>query len=388
MNKFLKTLLTGAVSLAVISSSFITAFADSVRTVTIGADLSDAQKAKIFEFFNTDETKVNVIEINNQDERRYLEGVVADSIIGTHTYSCAYIEPTTSGGVFVQTANLTWVTADMLGNALLTAGIQNCNVLATAPFEVSGTGALTGVMMAYESATETTLDEDKKQLASEELVLSAEISDDAENEQSDVLQALNDIKQEVIDENNIDEQKINDIVINVTNEYNLNLTNEQLDKLKELAEKFSELDYDKADFSEALQNFKDRLTGAASEIANSEEAKNWFVRIWEAIVNFFKNLFSSGSEKVNELSDEAQSFFDEINTDIIPFDNQEENETPDENADAPADNQNENSPAENIEENVQTDDMQNEDSSADDVQNENISADDIQNDDSSVDDVQ
>ena len=241
--------------------------------------------------------------------------------------------------------------------------------------------------MAYESATETTLDEDKKQLASEELVLSAEISDDAENEQSDVLQALNDIKQEVIDENNIDEQKINDIVINVTNEYNLNLTNEQLDKLKELAEKFSELDYDKADFSEALQNFKDRLTGAASEIANSEETKNWFVRIWEAIVNFFKNLFSSGSEKVNELSDEAQSFFDEINTDVIPFDNQEENETPDENADAPADNQNENSPAENIEENVQADDMQNENSSADDVQNENVSDDDIQNEDSSADAV-
>lgn len=336
--------------------NMLTASADSVRTVTIGADLSEAQKEKIFEFFNTDETKANVIEITNQDERKYLEGVVADSIIGTHTYSCAYIEPTTEGGIFVKTANLNWVTAEMLGNALITAGVDNCNVLATAPFEVSGTGALTGVMKAYEVSTDTELDEDKKQLASEELVLTAELTDDDKNSQEDVLQAVNDIKQEVLDEKNPDDEKINDIVINVTNDYNLNLTDEQLDKLNEIVKKFTELDYDKEDFKNSLDDFKDKLTNTAENLP-TEEAKNWFQKIWEAIVNFFKNLFSSGSEKVNEaageLSDSAESFFGNINTDVFEFDDEtsSENDTAETEAETDAENNEETAIIEVTEEN-------------------------------------
>ncbi len=325
MKKTLNKIIVGVLAVAISGISMLSVAADSVRTVTIGADLSEEQKTKIFEFFNTDESKVNVIEINNSDERQYLEGIVDESIIGTHTYSCAYIEPTTEGGIFVKTANLNWVTAEMLGNALLTAGVNNCNVLATAPFEVSGTGALTGVMIAYESATEEALDEDKKQLASEELVLTAEISD-TEN-QSDVLQAVNDIKQEVLGEENIDEEKIKDIVINVTNDYSLNLTDEQLNKLNELITKFTELDYDNTEFTDSLQNFKDRLTGVAENIPTADETKNWFQKVWEAIVNFFKNLFSSGSEKAEEiaggLSESANSFFNEINTDVFDFDSEE-----------------------------------------------------------------
>lgn len=42
------------------------------------------------------------------------------------------------------------------------SGVENCNVIAASPIEVSGTGALTGIMMAYEKATGTTLNEDQK----------------------------------------------------------------------------------------------------------------------------------------------------------------------------------------------------------------------------------
>ncbi len=328
MKKIINKIISGTFALMFAGVSMLPVSADSVRTVTIGADLSEEQKAKIFEFFNTDDTKANVIEITNADERQYLEGIVADNIIGTHTYSCAYIEPTTEGGIFVKTANLNWVTAEMLGNALLTAGVENCNVLATAPFEVSGTGALTGVMKAYEVSTETTLDEDKKQLASEELVLTAELSDD-EN-QEDVLQAVNDIKQEVLEEGTVDKEKINNIIINVTNDYNLSLTQEELEKLNGLIQKFTELDYDKEQFTDSLQNFKDKLTGAAENLPSAEETKNWFQKIWEAIVNFFKNLFGNADEVtenvqqgIDEAAEKAADFFDDINTDVISFDDEE-----------------------------------------------------------------
>ena len=58
-----------------------------------------------------------------------------------------YVEPTKKGnGINVKTANLTWVTSAMIATTLSTAGIENANVIAAAPFPVSGTGALTGVM--------------------------------------------------------------------------------------------------------------------------------------------------------------------------------------------------------------------------------------------------
>lgn len=352
----------------------LTVSADASRVVTIGADLSDAQKEKIYAFFNTSETEAVVIEVNNADERKYLEGVVADSIIGTHTYSCAYIEPTTSGGVFVKTANLNWVTADMLGNALLTAGIENCNVLATAPFEVSGTGALTGVMMAYETATDTVLDEEKKQLANEELVLTAEMSEGG-NEQDAVLEALNEIKKEVITDGVVDEKDVLNIVINVTNDYsNLHLTDEQIDRIVDLVMKFTELDYDKEGFGAALDNFKAQLTDDVTEMIGAkkeemtDEAKNWLQKLWEAIVNFFKNLFSAEnkekvtegvSEGLDEAKQKANDFFSNINTDVISFDGEADTdvnvnaEQSVENAGGNADNNaDNNTPADNVEETV------------------------------------
>lgn len=50
----------------------------------------------------------------------------------------------------------------MIATTLSTSGVVNCEVLAASPFEVSGTGALTGILMAYESAVGTQLDENEK----------------------------------------------------------------------------------------------------------------------------------------------------------------------------------------------------------------------------------
>ena len=54
-------------------------------------------------------------------------------------------KPTQSGGIKVRTANLNYVTGNMIANALSTAGVTNCEAVAACPYEVSGTGALTGV---------------------------------------------------------------------------------------------------------------------------------------------------------------------------------------------------------------------------------------------------
>ena len=49
--------------------------------------------------------------------------------------------------------NINWVTDAMYTNALITAGVKDAEIQITAPFKVSGTAALTGLMKAYETAS-------------------------------------------------------------------------------------------------------------------------------------------------------------------------------------------------------------------------------------------
>ncbi len=96
----------------------------------------------MFRFFGRTEDKVQVIAITNADEREHLGNLIPLEQIGTQTFSCAMVCPTIENGIQVKTANLNYVTGNMIAETLSTSGVVNCDVLAAAPFEVSGTGAL------------------------------------------------------------------------------------------------------------------------------------------------------------------------------------------------------------------------------------------------------
>ena len=193
MKKLITLLMTFAVTLSVFSP---VSYADATKIVTLGADLSDEQKQTVLNFFGIDDLgTVQAIEINNTEEHETLGDFVPAEQIGTKTYSCAYIEPTNSGGINVKTANLTYVSNQTLANALMTAGIQNCNLIVTAPFPVSGTGALTGVYKAYDSMGKK-LDEDKKVVATQELLVTSEMEETYGDE---INQVITEIKDEVIE---------------------------------------------------------------------------------------------------------------------------------------------------------------------------------------------
>lgn len=200
--------------------------ADSSKVVTLGANLTDEQKASMYEYFGTSEDEVVTIEVTNADERKYMEGIASEEQIGTRTYSCSYVEPTSSGGVQVKVANLTYVTSSMISSTLLTSGVENCNVVAASPIAVSGTGALTGIMMAYETASGETLDEGQKAAATEELVTTGELADEIGNETATGL--MNDIKEQVIEDNITDASDIENVVSDAADTYNITLTEDQM----------------------------------------------------------------------------------------------------------------------------------------------------------------
>ena len=207
-SRFLALILMAAMLLTQIG--VIPAAADSVKVVTLGADLSEDQKASIMQFFGVTPNEVQIIYITNEDERAQLSAFVPLEKIGTHTYSCAMVNPTSAGGIQVKTANMNYVTSNMIASTLSTSGVINCDVLTAAPFEVSGTGALTGVMMAYETASGETLSEEKKTLAVEEQTITSQVGETIGQDEATMV--VNDIKIHIIRDEVKDEQQVVQVV--------------------------------------------------------------------------------------------------------------------------------------------------------------------------------
>ncbi len=244
---------------------------DSGKVVTLGENLTEEQRASMYEYFGTSPDEVQTIIVTHEDEVQYMEGIATDEQIGATTNSCAYVEPTDSGGIKVKTANLNYVTSAMIASTLTTAGMENCNVIAACPFEVSGTGALTGIIMAYETASGEELDEGQKEAAMEELVTISDLADSIGQETA--TEVIKDIKTEIIDEGLTDSEEIGEVVDEIAEENEITLTDDQRAQIVALMEKISQYDYD----VDALKDTLDNLTGDSGVLAN----------IWNSVKTFF-----------------------------------------------------------------------------------------------------
>lgn len=237
--------------LCLIMGSSMTSLADSRKVVTLGANLSDSQRTMMLNYFGVNENQVDILTITNQDERDHLSAFVPIEQIGTRTFSCAYVLPTTSGGIQVKTANLNWVTCNMIASTLSTSGVTNCQVIAASPIEVSGTGALTGIIMAYETANGEELEESKKQLANEELYLTGTLSDKIGQKAATAI--MNETKIQVISQDITDIDQINNIISEATQNNNVTITEEEQQEIVDLMDKIAQESYDYSEMEDTLQ---------------------------------------------------------------------------------------------------------------------------------------
>ena len=289
----------------------VVALADSEKVVTLGADLTQEQRKAMLEFFGVTEDEVTILEVNNQEERKYLEGIATEAEIGRHTYSCAYIMPTNTSKINVKTAHLTWVSTSMIANTLVTAGIDSCDVVAAAPRDVSGTGALTGIIKAYEKVTDETLDETKTELAMEELYQTAELG--SEIGQDEAAAVMNEVKSQVIKDEITDEAEIKGVVNEVAEHYNVELTDQQTQEVANLMSDIGNQDYDYSAIEQTMGNLQDKLvdnmdgvTESLMEVAEENKAGilaamgRFFSGLFHAIGRFFGNFFKSEADRARE----------------------------------------------------------------------------------------
>lgn len=312
LNNFKKRFLTLSLTAVLSLSSLGLVFADGARVVTLGSNLTQKQKDTMLKYFGVNKDEVVILEVNNQEERKYLQGVASEAQLGKKTYSCAYVEPTKSGsGINVKTANITWATPAMVATTLSTAGLTDADVVIAANFPVSGTGALTGIMKAFEDATGEPLDEDKKELASEELITTGDLGDDIGQDKATGI--VNDVKTEIIKNNTKDTVQIAETINNVVNNYNVTLTDEQISKLEGLMEKISKQDYNYSEMKNALESVSDVVNENLSAIGENvntgffDGIKNFFTGIGD----WFKGLFSGESDGSSILDNTNDSLLGE-----------------------------------------------------------------------------
>ena len=254
-----------------------------------GANLTEEQISAVYSNFGVKRGDVTELRVTNADERKYLEGYVEDSVIGTNSISCVYIEVLEEGeGLDVTTSNINWCTSQMYVSALATAGITDAKIIVAAPFEVSGTAALTGVYMAYEDITGETLDETAKLVSTQELTLTAELAEKIGS--YDSVEIVNELKLLLGETKNMTDEQLRREIESIASDLGVSLTDTQISQLISLCRSLEKLNPEQLkEKVESVQNTIAKLGQAKETVSNFfEGVKN----VWNSIVDFFKGLFA------------------------------------------------------------------------------------------------
>lgn len=287
LNKVLMALLFVTLTITITGKP---AYADSFKVVTLGADLTAEQKSQMLKYFNVDKKEANILEVTKNEEEKYLGGVASSKQIGTKSISCSFVEPTSSGGLQISTNNIYWVTEGMIRNALITAGVENAVVIAAAPFNVSGTAALTGILKGFENSKGgEKIDENKKKAANEEIVVTGEIGERIGQDKA--ASVINEVKKNVVKESPKTETEVEKIVVDTTEKLGANLSQEETEKLTALMNKINSLDLDFNKIKDQLNDVSEKLkTTLTSDQAQGFLAglESFFTNLWGSIKSFFQ----------------------------------------------------------------------------------------------------
>lgn len=261
------------------------------RIISYGADLTSQEKQTVSKEFplptNVKLNEIKALIVTNQEEWQLLKGLVPDEEIGTKAISSIFIEKQAPGsGLEIATKNLSLVTSHMIANALVTAGVKDAKVVAVAPRLVSGTAALTGVFKSFEELTGTTLTEDAKRVAAEELVKTGNLGEEIGKERAATL--LERTKERLVREKTTDQAEIIKVVERSAREQDITLSEEQKEDVAELLMKIKQLNINLENLQEQMKNFREEST--KEEVP--EEPESFFSRLISFIRSIVDQLFS------------------------------------------------------------------------------------------------
>jgi uncharacterized protein YpuA (DUF1002 family) len=291
----MKKIVSWTLAGAILMGSSITALADSSPGdvyVTLGKDLTISQKDVVFKNLEAEDVSENqIIYVTNEEEHQYLGSYIPKTKIGTKALSSSKITvgEKDSGLILAVDENISYITEDMYLNALSTAGVKDVKVGVSAPFEVSGTAALTGIIKAYEESTGVKISEEQKQIANEEMVTTAKIAEDVGSE--DLTNLINLIKEEIGKNPPKDDAELAALIKRLAEENGINLTEEQITQLVGLFNKIQDLNIDWEKVNNTLEKAKDKWN-QFSESEGGQGIIQGFLDFLGSIVDAIGSFFS------------------------------------------------------------------------------------------------
>ena len=166
-------------------------------------------------------------------------------------------------GLNVSTKNINWCTEQMYKNALTTAGITDADVKVTAPFEVSGTAALTGIYKAYEDITGNSLSSLAKMVGAEELIVTGQLAEYIGSDEATAL--INELKGILDITETMSDADVKKEIKKLADQYNVQVTDEQIEQLLKLCRQLEKLD---------INQLKEKLVSITNTVEKAMTAKD------------------------------------------------------------------------------------------------------------------
>ena len=284
----MKKIFSLLLALLLVAGMAVPAYADVNQSrAVIGADLTDEQVEAVYGMFGIRRGEAIELKMTNAEERTYREGYVDNSLIGTRSISCVYVELLPAGsGMSVTTSNINWCTGEMYISALATAGITDASIIVAAPFEVSGTAALSGVYKAYEDMTGQKLDDLAKLVSTQELTVTGELA--AQIGAMDSTAIVNELKLMLDVTQTMSDDEIRAEIREIASRYNVNLTNTQVEQLLTLCRSLEGLDAEslKARVQD-VQNTLQKVSDAKTKVVGFVQGVK---KVVESVSGFFDKI--------------------------------------------------------------------------------------------------
>ena len=154
-----------------------------------------------------------------------------------------------------------------------------------------------------------------------------DVAEEVGQEQASTI--INDVKTEVIKEQPKTEEEVAEIVDKVTEQYNINISDNSKESLVVLMNDVKDLDLDYSELKDALNKAGDTLKENLKDLGVKlkdegffEKIGNWFKNLWDKFISLFKS---------DEPKDTTEPVQDTINSDVENSSNTEkDNDTTDE----------------------------------------------------------
>ncbi len=193
-------------------------------------------------------------------------------------------------GIHISTKNISYCTVGMYKNALATAGLEDADVIIAGPFPLSGTAALIGAMKAYADMEEKKLDTDSLDAAMNEIVVTGELNESlGEEVQTEEFIAY--VKQKVVEGGLQSKDKIQEVLSEACDKFEIVLDESEKAQITALMEKIGSLDIDVDSLLKQAGSIYDSLKEMEKSSGILSSIAEFFKKLLEAILNFFRELF-------------------------------------------------------------------------------------------------